>query len=126
MYVRPVNSGYVKLDCQPIDSCHIALEGYRLATHPQAPDWAPAMQHVSIGSEVRLSAVPAFGYRFDGWSGDIVSSDPQITATLGPFTRLTANFSRVIPLWVIPVAAAAIAIPLVLFWRRRRDRRDAT
>jgi hypothetical protein len=29
------------------------------------------------------------------------------------------------PLWVIPIAAAAIAIPLVLLWRRRRARQDA-
>jgi hypothetical protein len=72
-----------------------------------------------LGTEIRLSAVPAFGYRFDGWSGDIVSSDPQVTATLGLTTRLTANFSLVMPLWVIPVAAA-ITIPLVLLWWQRR------
>jgi hypothetical protein len=72
-----------------------------------------------LGTEIRLSAVPAFGYRFDGWRGDIVSSDPQVTATLGLTTRLTANFSLVMPLWVIPVAAA-ITIPLVLLWWQRR------
>jgi hypothetical protein len=70
-----------------------------------------------------LTAVPAFGYRFDGWGGDIVGSDLQLTATLGLTTRLTANFSPVMPLWVILVAAVAITTPLVLLWRRRRARK---
>jgi hypothetical protein len=125
VYVSPGDSGHVELDCQPIGSCYIELEGYRLTADPRASASAPAVQHLPLGTEVRLSAVPAFGYRFDGWSGDIVSSDPQITAALGLTNRLTANFSPVMPLWVIPVAAAAIAIPLVLLWRRRRARQDA-
>ena len=125
MYVSPVNVGHVELDCQPIGSCYVELEGYRLTADPRAPDSAPAVQHLPLGTEIRLSAVPAFGYRFHGWSGDIVSSDPQITATLGLTTELTANFSPVMPLWlwVIPVAAAAIA--LVRLWWHRSARQDA-
>jgi hypothetical protein len=125
VYVSPGNGGHVELDCQPIGSCYVELEGYRLTADPRAPASAPAVQHLPLGTEIRLSAVPAFGYRFDGWTGDIVSSDPQITATLGLTNRLTANFSLVMPLWVTPVAAAAIAIPLVLLWRRRRARQNA-
>ena len=115
----------MELDCQPIGSCYVELEGYRLTTHPLAPAWAPAVQPLPLGTEIHLSAVPAFGYRFHGWSGDIVSSDPQITATLGLTTELTANFSPVMPLWlwVIPVAAAAIA--LVRLWWHRSARQDA-
>ena len=121
MYVSPGNSGHVELDCQPIGSCYVELEGYRLTADPRAPASAPAVQHLPLGTEIRLSAVPAFGYRFDGWSGDIVSSDPQVTATLGFTTSLTANFSLVTPLWVIP-AAAAIVILLLLLRRHRRGR----
>jgi len=124
VYVSPGNSGHVELDCQPTGACYIELEGYWLTTDPRAPASAPAVQHLPLGTEVRLSAVPALGYRFDGWSGDIVSSDPQITATLGFSTRLTANFSPIIPLWVIPIASAAITIPLVLLRRRRRARQN--
>ena len=125
MYVSPVNSGYVELDCQPIGSCYVELQGYRLTPDPQAPASAPAVQHLPLGTEVHLSAVPAFGYRFSGWSGDIVSSDPQVTATLGLTTRLTANFSLGMPLWAVPVVAAAIAIPFVLFWWHRRAQQGA-
>jgi hypothetical protein len=125
VYVSPGNGGHVELDCQPSGSCYVELEGYQLNADPRAPASAPAVQHLPLGTEIRLSAVPAFGYRFDGWSGDIISGDPQVTATLGLATRLTANFSLAIPLWVIPVAAAAIAIPLVLFWWHRRARQDA-
>jgi hypothetical protein len=125
VYVSPGNGGHVELDCRPIGSCYVELEGYRLTADPRASVSAPAVQHLPLGTEIRLSAVPAFGYRFDGWSGDIVSSDPQVAATLGLTTRLTANFSLVMPLWVIPIAAAAIAIPLVLLWWHRRVRQDA-
>jgi hypothetical protein len=122
VYVSPGNSGHVELDCQPIGSCYVELEGYRLTADPRAPDSAPVVQHLPLGTEIRLSAVPAFGYRFDGWSGDIVSSDPQVTATLGLITRLTANFSPVMPVWVVPIATAAVAVSLMLLWWRRRAR----
>ena len=122
MYVRPVNGGHVELDCQPIGSCYVELEGYRLTADPRAPDSAPVVQHLPLGTEIRLSAVPAFGYRFDGWGGDIVSSDPQVTATLGLITRLTANFSPVMPVWVVPIATAAVAVSLMLLWWRRSAR----
>jgi hypothetical protein len=39
-------------------------------------------------------------------------------------TDLTANFSLVMPLGLFPVAAAAVAIPLVLLWWHRRARQD--
>lgn len=125
MYVSPGNGGHVELDCQPIGSCYVELEGYQLSPDPRAPASAPAVQNLPLSTEIRLSAVPALGYRFDSWSGDIVSSDPQVTTTLGLTTRLTANFSLVVPLWVILVATAAVAIPLVLLWWRRRARQDA-
>ena len=125
MYESPGNGGHVELDCQPIGSCYAKLEGYRLTADPRAPASAPAVQHLPLGTEVRLSAVPAFGYRFDCWSGDIVSSDSQVTATLGRINRLNANFSLVMPLWVIFIVVAAIAIPLVLLRLRRRARKDA-
>ena len=124
MYESPGNGGHVELDCQPIGSCYVDLESCRLTTDPRAPASAPAVQHLPLGTEVRLSAVPTFGYRFDGWSGDIVSSDSQVIATLGRSTRLTANFSLVIPLWLIFITAA-VAILLLLLWWRRRARHDA-
>ena len=124
MYASPGNGGHVELDCQPIGSCYVELESYRLTADPRAPASAPAVQHLPLGTEVSLSAVPASGYHFDGWSGDIVSSDSQVTATLGLTTRLTVNFSPVMPVWVVPIAAAAITIPLVLLWWRRRARQD--
>jgi len=125
VYVSPVNVGYVELDCQPIGPCYVELEGYRLTPDPRAPASAPAVLHLPLGTEVHLSAVPAFGYRFNGWSGDIVSGDPQVTATLGRMTTLTANFSPVMPLGAVPAVAAAIAIPLALLWWNRRVWQDA-
>ncbi len=104
MYVSPGNGG------------HVDQEGYRLSGNP-------SVQPLPLDGEVNLKAVPAFGYRFDGWSGDVAGDSPEVVAKLELTTRLTANFSPVMPLWLIPVIAAAVAVPLLLLWRRRRARR---
>ena len=122
MYESPGKGGHVELDCQPVGDCYVELEDYWITADPRAPASAPAVQYLPLGAEVHLTAVPAFGYRFDGWSGDIVSNDPQLTATLGLMTRLTAHFSPVMPVWAIPIAATVIATLLVLLRRRRKVR----
>lgn len=124
MYVSPGNSGHVELACPP-DECLVGLEGYRLVPDPRVSGPAPAVQHLPLGTEVKLSAVPAFGYRFDGWSGDITSDSREISSKLGFTTRLTANFSPLMPFWLIPVIAAAVVIPLLLLLRRHRQARQA-
>jgi hypothetical protein len=122
VYVSPGNSGHVELGCPP-GECLVGLEGYRLVPDPRASGPVPAVQPLPLGTEVNLSAVPAFGYRFDGWSGDITSDSREISAKLGQTTRLTANFSPLMPFWLIPIIAAAVAISLLLLLRRRRARR---
>jgi hypothetical protein len=68
---------------------------------------------------VTLEAVPAPGYRFDNWSGGISSSERLIIIKAGKDRTVTANFSRIIPIWLVAIIATA-AIPLVIFIRRRK------
>jgi len=104
VYVSPGNGG------------HVNQEGYRLSGNP-------SVQPLPLDREVELKAVPAFGYRFDGWSGDIASDSREVVARLDLTTRLTANFSLVVPHWVMAIVIVAVAVPLLLLWRRRRARR---
>ena len=43
-------------------------------------------------SEVILEAVPAPGYQFDGWTGDITSEDNPLTLAMDCSKFVTANF----------------------------------
>ncbi len=52
---------------------------------------------VAKGSSLQLSATPATGYRFAGWTGHVQSSAAEISATVNAATALTANFVSVTP-----------------------------
>jgi hypothetical protein len=45
------------------------------------------------GNEIHLKAVPIHGYKFDGWSGDLISNEFEISLFVNRSTTLTANFS---------------------------------
>ena len=104
MYVSPDKGG------------HVDQEGYPLSGNP-------SVQPLPLDREVNLKAVPSFGYRFDGWSGDIEGNSREVVTKLDLTTRVTANFSMILPPWAIAVIIAAVAVPLLLLWRRRRARR---
>ncbi|MGE3327836.1 MAG: hypothetical protein AB7N61_20795 [Acidimicrobiia bacterium] len=64
----------------------------------------PDQSVYAVGSEVLLSAVPGPGAEFEGWSGDVVSSESAITVTVPDSpVDLTATFST-------PTAAASIDV----------------
>ena len=48
-------------------------------------------------SQVRLTAVPASGYVFTGWSGDARGSDNPLTVTMDNDKAITANFTPLPP-----------------------------
>lgn len=46
-----------------------------------------------VGDVVELTAVPNFGYKFDGWSGDATGTTNPISVTMDGDKNITANFS---------------------------------
>ena len=46
------------------------------------------------GTEVAISATPSLGYLFNGWSGDLVSSDANETITVSDDYNITATFAQ--------------------------------
>jgi hypothetical protein len=100
VYVSPSHGG------------HIEQDGMRPSSYPY-------VQYFPPDTEVSLEAVPSLGYRFDNWSGDVNNEGRIIRVTLDSDKRMTANFSRIVPNWLIATIVVAIAVPLSLRWCRR-------
>ena len=45
------------------------------------------------GTSIQLTAAPAAGFQFTGWSGNVVSADNPLTFQLNSPSTITANFS---------------------------------
>ncbi|MFC1482137.1 T9SS type A sorting domain-containing protein, partial [Candidatus Neomarinimicrobiota bacterium] len=54
----------------------------------------PEGVNIAAGTVVTLTAVPAEGFVFDGWSGDITSTENPATVTVSATTSITATFSE--------------------------------
>ena len=84
MEVSPANGGTVEVDEATASSDSITLT---LAT----------------GKSVRLEAVPARGYSFEGWSGSLSGNSNPTTVTMDCNKKVTAEFSGVAYLLTIEV-----------------------
>ncbi len=51
----------------------------------------------SAGTEVTLTAVPAAGYRFNGWSGDLTGSEISPIVLMDADKSISADFELIIP-----------------------------
>lgn len=76
MDVSPNPSGSVKVD-------QATLNAY------------PTTTTIDSGRSISLEAVPASGYEFTGWSGDLTGKANPATLVMDCTKRITANFSRI-------------------------------
>jgi hypothetical protein len=89
----------------------------------------PAYEPIWPGEEVTIEAIPTLGYRFSYWSREIHSTHQSEIYSTNRITKvkagsdnwLTANFSPILPGWLIAVIVVSITVPLLL---RRRIRRS--
>ena len=59
----------------------------------------------TYGDQVELTAVPVTGWQFDGWSGDISSTENPLTVTIDGSIALTATFSEIpIPCYALTLS----------------------
>lgn len=56
---------------------------------------SPLKPNYHYGDNVFLSATPATGWKFDGWSGDVTSNDNPLVLTIIGNTNVTANFTNI-------------------------------
>ena len=70
---------------------------YQLATETRGPGsvlTTPSTTTFIDGDEVILTASPAEGYGFVGWSGDLESTDQQTTLSMDSNKRVIAHFAQ--------------------------------
>ena len=60
-----------------------------------APPSYPYTYDFDSDASVTIEAVPAFGYVFDGWSGDLSGTANPATIRMDCNKKITANFSQV-------------------------------
>lgn len=111
------------MNVSPGNGGRVVYNGIKL---PSYPSYVP----LSLDCETILEAVPTIGYRFDNWTGEIYDANPKaicetgrlINIAAGADKLITANFSPILPNWLIAIIVVAIAAPLLLRWRRRRSK----
>ncbi|RPI91399.1 MAG: VCBS repeat-containing protein [Chloroflexi bacterium] len=54
----------------------------------------PDQATYTYGQDVDLTAIPAEGWSFDNWSGDVNSTDNPVTITMGGNKAVTANYTE--------------------------------
>lgn len=59
------------------------------------PDTYPSTQKVAANKVVELIAIPQYGYRFAGWTGDSVAMTEAISVTMTCTKKFTANFTPI-------------------------------
>ena len=59
------------------------------------PSFYPFASDFDTGASVTVEAVPAPGYSFDGWSGDLSGSDNPASLVITCNKNITAIFSRI-------------------------------
>ena len=86
------------------------------------PSFYPTTSTFASGASVLLEAVPATGYRFSHWGGDLSGADNPTTIVMDCNKKITTNFSLVQPNWWLALGAIAgatvIAVILGLILRR--------
>ena len=76
------------MNVSPVDTGDVELYGTLPKTYPAS---TPIFE-----SEVELKAIPAPGYQFDGWSGDVTSTDNPLFLEMDCSKAVQANFSPII------------------------------
>ncbi len=69
-------------------------QGGSVIVNQAAPSSELATYTFKSGTHVRLEAVPASGYLFDSWSGDLSGKANPTTIVMDCNKSITANFSK--------------------------------
>jgi len=73
----------------------------------------PATSIFTSGASVRLEAVPASGYRFDSWSGDLSGATNPTVITIDCNKKVTAKFSQIMHTLTMQVNGSGSTSPAV-------------
>ena len=112
------------MNVSPGNGGHVIHNGIKLSSYPSYVPLSPDCETI-------LEAVPSIGCHFNNWSGEIYHANPveiystsrNISIKAGADKSITANFSRIMPNWVIAIIVVSSAIPFLVRWHGRRSKR---
>ena len=78
-----------------------------------APSSYPTTLEFGDGVSVRFEAVPASGYHFDNWSGDLSGTTNPATIVIDRNKKITANFSQIMHTLTMQVSGSGSTAPTV-------------
>ena len=88
-------------------------DGGTVRVDQTAPSAYPATLTFKSGTSVRVEAVPASGYDFKNWGGDLSGTTSPATIVISCNKDITANFSRVTHTLTMHVNGRGSASPAV-------------
>ena len=77
------------------------------------PSSYPFTYTFDAGMNVRLEAVPAPGYIFNNWSGDLTSATSPTTIVIDCNKSITANFSQIMHTLTMQISGSGSTTPTV-------------
>ena len=95
--VSTTNPVTVTLDAAKVITATFTQNSYALTVAivgSGSVDKSPDAATYTHGTQVALTATPATGYSFSGWSGDVVSTTNPVTVTLDADKVVTATFTQ--------------------------------
>ncbi|MFO1498476.1 MAG: LamG-like jellyroll fold domain-containing protein, partial [Verrucomicrobiota bacterium] len=101
----------ITLSAPPVQSYGLTPASQPSGAGTIQADPAPVNGSYAAGTVVRLTATPAGGYSFSGWTGAISGSDNPISVTINRDLQVTAQFAPQ------PYAAAALADQPLVYYR---------
>jgi hypothetical protein len=71
----------------------VSTNGGIIRVNQKPPSSYPSVYTFSSGTKVYLEAIPAFGYRFSNWAGDLPGTIDPTIILIDCNKNITANFS---------------------------------
>ena len=104
---------------------NVSPEGGTIKVNETTPSSYPASYEFSNGTSVHLEVVPASGYLFDNWSGDLSGNTSLTTIMIDCDKEVIANFSKVMSCWWrISGVIASVVVIGVISWFLIRGRKS--
>ena len=92
------------MDVSPSDGGTVQIE-------QTAPSSYPVTSTFSNGVSIRVEAIPASGYLFSNWSGDLVGATNPTTIVIDCNKEITANFSQIMHTLTMQVSGGGSITP---------------
>jgi hypothetical protein len=86
-------------------------EGGTVRIGDTTPSVYPASANFTNNTTITIEAIPAAGYRFDGWGGDVSGNTNPATIVMDCSKLIVAGFTRILHTVIIDVSGNGMIFP---------------